>query len=116
MLRLMSDEDVHGDVVRGLLRDNPNLDLVRAQDVGKNHTPDPEVLEWAAGENRVVITQDRGTLVGSAWARVKDGRPMPGVLAIRPHATIGGAVEDILIVAECYSEEEMRDQVIYIPI
>ena len=34
MLRLASDEDVHGDVIRGLLRREPGLDIVRVVDVG----------------------------------------------------------------------------------
>jgi hypothetical protein len=33
-------------------------------------TRDPEVLAWAAAENRVLITNDRKTMVGFAYARV----------------------------------------------
>lgn len=116
MLRLVSDEDVHGDVIRGLWRKAQDLDLVRAQDVGLSNTLDPAVLEWAAGENRVLISQDHSTLVGSAWARVRAGSPMPGVLAIRPQATIGQAIDDILLVALCHAEEDVKDQVLYIPL
>ena len=32
MLRMLSDEDVPGDIVRGLLRRQPNLDVVRVQE------------------------------------------------------------------------------------
>jgi hypothetical protein len=38
MLRLLTDEDVHGDIVHGLRRRQPALDLVRAQDVGLRQT------------------------------------------------------------------------------
>ena len=34
MLRLLADENFSGDIVRGLLLRQPDLDLVRAQDVG----------------------------------------------------------------------------------
>ena len=34
MLRLAADENFNGDIVRGLLRRNPKLDIVRVQDVG----------------------------------------------------------------------------------
>lgn len=34
MLRLISDEDVHDDIIRGLRRREPTLDIVRAVDVG----------------------------------------------------------------------------------
>ena len=47
MLRLASD-DVHGEIIRGLRRRLPEIDLVRAQDVLPEGTPDPEVLAlWA---------------------------------------------------------------------
>ena len=41
MLRLISDEDVHDDIIRGLRRREPALDIVRAMDVGLDRTPDP---------------------------------------------------------------------------
>jgi hypothetical protein len=50
MLPLVADEDVHGDIIRGLRRRQPTIDLVRVQDVGLDNTPDPQVLEWAANE------------------------------------------------------------------
>ena len=33
MLRLASDADVHGEIIRGLRRRLPEIDLVRARDV-----------------------------------------------------------------------------------
>ena len=40
MLRLLSDEDVHDDIIRGLRRRAPNLDIIRAVDVGLGQRPD----------------------------------------------------------------------------
>ena len=48
MLRLAADENFNGDIVRGLLRRNPKLDIVRIQDVGLSGADDPSVLQWAA--------------------------------------------------------------------
>ena len=48
MLRLAADENFNGDIVRGLLRRNPTLDIVRVQDVGLSGADDPSVLQWAA--------------------------------------------------------------------
>jgi len=33
MLRLAADEDFNNDILRGLVRQNPSLDIVRLQDV-----------------------------------------------------------------------------------
>jgi predicted nuclease of predicted toxin-antitoxin system len=116
MLRLLTDEDVHGDIIRGLLRQEPALDLLRVQDVGPSNTPDPDILEWAAAEGRILITEDVNTLVGHAWARVRAGQPMPGVLVRSASADIGTAIQEILIAACCGTEDDMKDQVRFIPI
>jgi hypothetical protein len=59
MLRLASDADVHGEIIRGLRRRLPQIDLLRAQDALPEGAPDLEVLAWAAAENRILITNDR---------------------------------------------------------
>jgi len=64
MLRLASDADVHGDVVRALRRRRPDIDLIRVQDEIPAGTLDPDVLAWAAEQNRVLITNDRNTMIG----------------------------------------------------
>ena len=115
MLRLVSDEDVHDDIVRGLRRREPALDIVRAVDVGLERTPDPNILAWAAGHERVLITGDLNTMVGFAWAKVLSAQPMPGVLALRQNIGAGRVIDDILLVALCYAPEEIKDQVLFIP-
>ena len=62
MLRLAADENFNGDIVRGLLRRNPKLDIVRVQDVGLSGADDPSVLQWAADQGRVIVTHDISTL------------------------------------------------------
>ena len=48
MLRLLSDENFNGDIVRGLLLRRPALDLCRVQDVGLEEADDPTILvgQW----------------------------------------------------------------------
>jgi hypothetical protein len=116
MLRLATDEDVHDDIIRGLLRREPTLDIVRVVDIGLGRTPDPIILDRMAGESRVLITGDLNTMVGFAWARVTAGLPMPGVLALKENVGIARVIDDILLVAMCYTPEEMKDQVLYIPL
>ena len=107
-----ADADVHGEIIRGLCRRLPEIDLVRAQDALPEGTPDPEVLAWAAAENRVLITNDRNTMVGFAYQRVAAGEAVSGLIATTKEQSIGSAIEDILLVAECMSEEEIVDQIV----
>ena len=97
MLRLAADENLNGNIVRGLLRRNPQVDIVRVQDVGLSGANDPAVLEWAATENRVVVTHDVSTLAGHAFARVTAGQPMPGVFAVPSLVAVGRAIDDLLL-------------------
>ncbi len=112
MLRLASDADVYGEVIRGLRRREPGIDLIRAQDALPEGTLDPEVLAWAAKENRILITNDRNTMVGYAYQRVTAGGTVPGVIATTTQQSIGSVIDDILIIAECMTEEEIRDIVV----
>jgi hypothetical protein len=50
VIKLATDENFHGAILRGLLRRMPVLDVVRVQDVGLAQTPDPVILAWAARE------------------------------------------------------------------
>jgi hypothetical protein len=83
MLRLAADENFNGDVVRGLLRRNPKLDIVRVQDVGLSGADDPSLLQWAADQGRIVVTHDISTLAKHAFDRIAAGQPMPGVFEVR---------------------------------
>jgi hypothetical protein len=55
-------------------------------------------------------------MVGFAWARVKAGQPMPGVLVVRENTGIGRAINDILLVAECCTPDDIKDQVWFLPL
>jgi hypothetical protein len=112
MLRLAADADVHGEIIRGLHRRLPDIDLVRVQDALPEGTPDRQVLAWAAAENRILLTNDRNTMVGFAYQRVAAREPVPGLIATTNEQSIGSAIDDIQLIVECVPEEEMRDQVV----
>lgn len=116
VLRLAADENLNSDIVRGLLRREPDLDIVRVQDVGLSGADDPTILDWAAHEKRVLLTHDVSTLMRYAYERVETGRPMPGIFEVSRSVRVGLAIEDILLLAECSLEGEWEGQVRYLPL
>lgn len=116
MIRFLSDEDFNRRILRGLRRRMPSLDIVRVQDVGLITRPDTEVLEWAANENRVVLTHDITTMSKYAFDRVNQELPMPGVIEISQDIPIGEAIEELVLIAECSLENEWHNQVIFLPL
>lgn len=116
MLRLAADENFNNDIVRGLLRRKPDLDIVRVQDTGLSGADDPTILEWAAQEGRVLLTHDVSTLTRYAYERVEAGQSMPGVFEVSRDVPIAVAIQDILLIAECSLEGEWEGQVRYLPL
>ncbi len=76
MLRFAADENFNRNIVRGLLRRMPEVDIVCIQDVGLCEADDPTILEWVANENRVLLTHDVSTMTRYAYERVESGLPM----------------------------------------
>lgn len=116
MIGLAFDENFNHDILRGLLRHNPGLDVIRLQEAGLTRAEDPVVLEWAAQQGRVLITHDVSTITAYAYARVAAGKNMPGVFEVPRSVAIAVAIEDLLLIAECSQAGEWEGQVRYLPL
>jgi predicted nuclease of predicted toxin-antitoxin system len=114
VIRLAFDHNVHGTIVIRVSLYRPALDVMTVREVGLAAADDPTVLAWAAGERRVLITQDERTMPRYAYDRVR--RSMPGVVVVSQSLGIRRAVEDILILATCGEEDELENQVRYLPL
>ena len=116
MLRLLADENFNQRIVRGLSRRKPDLEILGVQDIGLRETDDQEILEWAAGEGRIILTHDVSTMTPFAWERVAQARPLAGLIEVPATLPIGQAIEEILIILECTSEDELEDQIWHVPL
>lgn len=116
MVQLLADEDFNNRIVRGVLRRDSDVDIVRVQDVGLSELDDPTVLDWAAQEQRILLTHDVTTMTRHAYDRIKAGLPMPGVFAVSRSVPIGQAVEEILLIVQHSLDGEWEGQVQYLPL
>ena len=116
MLRFVSDEDFNNHIVRGLIRRLPLLDIVRVQDIGLRTRRDPEVLERAAKDGRLLLTHDADTMIEFAKARVVAGKAMPGIVEIAQDLPIGKAIEELVFFASCSHDCEWEGQVVFLPL
>ena len=107
-IRFLADENFDGRIVRGLFRLLPSLDLVRVQDSPQAQASDDAVLGWAARERRVVLMHDVGTMTAAAWARVRSGQSMPGLLEVPSQLAVGRAIKDIPLLAVLLLPERVR--------
>ena len=116
MLRLLADENFNNQIVRGLLRQRPEIDIVRVQDVDLSETDDQVILEWAAQQGRILLTHDVETMTRYAYERVQAGLEMPGVFEISRNVPVRLAIEEIILITEGSFEDEWEGQVQYLPL
>src|SRR6266481_9107156 len=102
-LAFLIDENLNHRILRGLLRKVPRLDCKLVSTAGLQGHGDPEVLEFCASTSRVLVTHDLRTVPMHAYERVMAGFQMPGVIAVPLDLSIGEAIEDLAILAECAS-------------
>lgn len=116
MIKLLADENLDNTIIRGLLRRNSNIDIVRVQDIDLSGADDPAVLAWAADENRILLTHDVATVTRYAYERLAKNLAMPGVVEIHADAPIGKVIEDMIIILECSVAEDLEGQIYYLPL
>lgn len=115
MIRLLADENFEGPIYRGVLAIKPDADFIRAQDTVMLGADDPDLLAWAATEERLLLTHDVNTMPGHAYDRVRDGLPMTGVFIVNQDAPIKQIIEQIVLLIECSSLEEWQNRVEFLP-
>jgi predicted nuclease of predicted toxin-antitoxin system len=116
MLSLLSDENFNGDIVRGLFLHQPNLDLIRVQDVGLQEADDPAILAWAAINDRILLTHDRATMPDFAYNRLVAGEPMVGMFLVNDRMPIRQAIDELLLLIDCSKQVEWKGVVLYLPL
>lgn len=116
MIRFLADENFNNAILRGLRLRLPEIDIVRAQDLGLTGVGDPELLEWAAREGRVLLTHDVATVPHFAYQRIGAGLPMAGVCEVTRSVPIGRAIDDLVLAALYLAPAEWANQVRYLPL
>jgi predicted nuclease of predicted toxin-antitoxin system len=84
------------------------VDIVFAVDVSLRTADDPEILNWALREGRVVVTFD-----SDFPALHRSGAEHAGILFLTRARDIGSIVETVFLVDEAMSPDEMRGRVEY---
>lgn len=116
MTRFLADENFNNQIIRGVFRQQSDVDIVRVQDVKLSGTNDPTVLAWAAQEGRIVLTHDVATMTAFAYERLQLGLAMPGLFEVSRRISVGLAIEEIILIAKCSLEGEWEGQVRFLPL
>ena len=95
-IRFQADADLNPAIGRAVVRREPAIDWRPAQKFIPDATPDPDVLEFAADDGRVLVSRDVST-IPHHFATFARTRLSPGVVLIPPETAIGDVIERLLL-------------------
>ena len=113
--RFLADHDFNGKVINGLKRREPAIVLLLARDLGLSQSPDPTLLEYAAGDGLIVLSHDRNTLIGFARQRIQAGLRMPGLFVARQFV-VKPVIESVLELWAASDAEEWEGHIGHLPL
>jgi hypothetical protein len=116
-VKWLADENFRNAIIRGLLRQAPAFDVVRAQDVLEVSGHDDLVLlRFATAEGRVVVTHDLSTMIPAMREQIRVASRCASIVFVPDSLPINTAVDDLLLLNECAVETDWAAGVIYIPL
>jgi hypothetical protein len=108
-IRYHLDENIHGGVGRGLAR--RGIDVSTTQDARLLGSPDETQLEFAASQERVLVTHDPDLLSISSR-----GVHHSGIAYRHPEkCTVGDLIHALTELWRTRTAEEMIDQIVFLP-
>jgi hypothetical protein len=116
MVPLLIDENFNHRILRGLRRRLPTLEYLLVQETEVSQKGDPEVLDWAAAQNRVILTHDVNTMTQHAHERLKAGRHLSGLVIVPKDLAIGAGIEELFVLLTCSTPEEFPNQIVHLPL
>lgn len=115
MLRLLIDQDLDQDILRGLVRRFPQLDAMTAFEIGMSKATDPQLLVRAGQEGRIVVTHDRRTMPGHAADLMNEGINIAGLIVVPRRLPIHQVIEELVLIITCTEADEWMNIIRYLP-
>ena len=116
-MKWLADDCFHNDILRGLLRRSPDLDLIRAQDVAEiAGRDDGKLIVWATENERVLLTHDLATMVRAFLLQRQQQPACTPVVLVPDSLPVGLVIEEILLLDQCSDESDWAAGAVYLPL
>jgi hypothetical protein len=114
-LRFQADADLQYTILKAIRQREPGIDFASAADSGLAGLSDPEILERAAQEGRILVSHDRRTMLAHFRARLEAGKSSPGLFVVSQGAPLLPVVNAIVLVWAASDPSDWHDQVHHLP-
>jgi hypothetical protein len=114
--RFLADNDLNDAIVMGFRRREPTAEFARLRDLGLAVCSDPEVLDFAAAENWILVSHDINTMRDAADKRLEAGQLMSGSLLASQRTPVSSIIESLLLIWSASETEEWSGTVEFLPL
>ena len=113
-LRFQADADFKNSAVLAAARRWPFIDIRSAQRVIPDAFPDPDMLAFAAHDDRVLLTHDVSTMPVH-FRRFIEERESPGIILVRQDRSIRSIMEGVYLAWSQWTPEDLRNSIRWLP-
>lgn len=113
-LRFLADNDLRKHILRGVLRREPGIDFLSAQEAQLDGLPDLVVLAYAAQEGRILVSHDFSTMPAHfrEFCHTQDS---PGVLIIQQSCSLEVAITSLIFTWAAGRPEDFHNRAQLLP-
>ena len=115
-VRFLADADLNKAILSGVLRREPSVDFLTAHAAGLRKMKDPEVLALAAGQGRVLVSHDVGTMPAHFRQFIADGKHCAGVFLVPQTLELRTVIEELLLVWLASEASDWENRLEWLPL
>jgi hypothetical protein len=109
-IRFQADNDLKFAIVKAVPRREPAIDFASVQESGLDGLSDPDLLDRAASDGRVLVSHDLRTMLHHFRSHLAAGKTSPGLLLVSHGESIGEVVEALVVLWAVTDPGELSDQ------
>ena len=115
-MRLLFDEDLNHNIIRGLVRRIEALDYKTVLDLGLEGREDAEVLEAAASEHRLLVSHDVTSMTVAFRGRAAEASPSFGLVLVPQSLPLGDAIDQLELICVASTNDDWLGVIEFLPI
>ncbi len=114
-LRFLADADLNYAIVAGARLREPAIDFLSAPEAGLKGVPDPDVLDLAASQGRILLSHDTSTMPVHFVRFLSEGRQSPGLLLVSQNAAVRDVIDAVVLIWSTSSPADWANQIHHLP-
>lgn len=114
-IRLLADADLNFAIVTGVRLRVPGIDFRGAAEAGLRGIGDPDVLQHAASQDRILVSHDLRTMPFHFARRIREGKSSPGVFLVSQDVAVSDVIEAVVLICSASLPVEWANRITHLP-